>query len=75
MENIITCIRIRPILQDQTEEIVFDKYPEKSVINLKTQERYEFGKTSTKVIIHKNQNMFLIAELRLRIFIRRSAHL
>jgi len=58
MENIITCVRIRPLLQDQTEEVICQKYQEKSVINLKTQERYDFGNIFTQMIVKKFRTCF-----------------
>jgi len=46
MENIISCIRIKPVLSPDSEEVVCEKVEEKSVLNLKTREVYNFGKTS-----------------------------
>jgi len=43
MENIVACVRIRPSPPGQNEEVVFDKFEEKSVINLKTRDKYDFG--------------------------------
>ena len=43
MENIKACIRIKPPSSDVLEEIVCTKFEENSVVNLKTNERFDFG--------------------------------
>ena len=44
MENIKACIRIKPLLSDCTEEVVCEKLGENSVLNIKSKEKFDFGK-------------------------------
>ena len=44
MEYIRACIRIKPTLGNEDEEIICGKYDETSVVNYKTHEKYNFGK-------------------------------
>ena len=43
MENIIACVRIKPILCDENDEIACEKFEENSVLNTKTNEKLDFG--------------------------------
>ena len=42
-ENIKACIRIKPVLEDNNEELMYNKFEEHSVINLKSNEKFDFG--------------------------------
>ena len=46
MESIKACIRIKPPTADIQEEIVCTKFEENSVVNLKTNEKFDFGTIS-----------------------------
>lgn len=43
-ENIISCVRIKP-LPNNEDDVSCIKFEEKSVLLLKTKEKYNFGKT------------------------------
>lgn len=57
-ENIISCVRIKP-LPNNEEEISCIKFEEKSVLLLKTKEKYNFGKFFIpNKINHKKRESF-----------------
>ena len=51
MENIIACVRIKPVSFDENDELVCGKFEENSVLNTKNNERYDFG---IKLHYHNN---------------------
>ena len=43
MENILACVRIKPVINKETDEKICGKLDEKSIIMFKTNEKYNFG--------------------------------
>ena len=43
MENIIACIRIKPLSAEENDEVACEKFEENSVLNTKTNEKLDFG--------------------------------
>ena len=56
MEYIRACIRIKPTLGNEDEEIICGKYDETSVVNYKTHEKYNFGKHFLNTMKFMNAN-------------------